>query len=468
MLSLHVKDNRIVDSNGSPVQLRGTCIGGWMNMENFIDGYPGIESGVRGALSNVLGPGLAQFFFERWLDYFLAEEDIAFVKSLGANVVRLALNYRHFENDASPFYYCEDGFLRLDRALEWCARQGIYAILDLHAVQGWQNPDWHCDNPNSPALFWEHPHFEDRWIALWKELASRYKRNPTIAGYDVMNEPQTQPLDGPPRPEALNTAFRRVVRAIRAIDPDHIIFVEGDGFAGNFECMDAPFAENLAYSGHSYSPAAFGPGRYPGRIMGRHWDRDYMYDSNLRHQAFPYSRRHNVPLWMGEFGATYSGHPEEIPDRMRALDDQIEIFEEQGAHWTTWTYKDVGIMGWVSLDPDSDYMQLIAPVLEAKRELEADQWMGWIPSGRAGRLAQELATLVCEAIGDGDLRPVDNLHHFKRAALSGYAATRMQPAWAKRFRGMGEVELDRVLQSFALRNCRPRQDLIEVVQKHMR
>ncbi len=140
-MDLQVKQNQIVNRQGQPVRLKGTCIGGWMNMENFINGYAGTESGIRAALAEVLGPSHAQFFFERWLDYFLAQEDIAFIKSTGANVVRLALNYRHFENDASPFQYDETGFTRLARVVDWCAQYGLYVILDLHAVQGWQNPD---------------------------------------------------------------------------------------------------------------------------------------------------------------------------------------------------------------------------------------------------------------------------------------------------------------------------------------
>ena len=38
---LQVKQNQIVDEQGKEIRLRGTCIGGWMNMENFINGYPG-------------------------------------------------------------------------------------------------------------------------------------------------------------------------------------------------------------------------------------------------------------------------------------------------------------------------------------------------------------------------------------------------------------------------------------------
>jgi len=120
---------RIVDAEGNVTRLRGIAIGGWMNMENFINGYPGVEHSLRWIVGETLGPSTGKFFLDRLLDHYLTEDDFAFIKRLGANVVRLAFNYRHFEDDDRPFSYKEDGFRRMDQAIEWCARQGIYAIL---------------------------------------------------------------------------------------------------------------------------------------------------------------------------------------------------------------------------------------------------------------------------------------------------------------------------------------------------
>ena len=131
-------------------------------------------------MAEILGASKASFFFERLLDHFITEADIAFIKQQGATVVRIPLNYRHFEADAEPFRYLAEGFARLDRALDWCRQQGLYAILDMHAAPGWQNPDWHSDNANRNALLWEHPHFQERLIWLWTTLAERYCDNPAV------------------------------------------------------------------------------------------------------------------------------------------------------------------------------------------------------------------------------------------------------------------------------------------------
>jgi aryl-phospho-beta-D-glucosidase BglC (GH1 family) len=470
---LQVKDGKVVDGQGQPVFLRGVCVGGWMNMEDFIDGYPGAEHTLRAVMANELGAGKAQFFFDRLLDYFLAEEDIAFMKGLGATAVRLSLNYRHFERDAQPFTYLESGFQRLDQAIRWCEKHSLYAILDMHSVQGWQNSDWHCDNASRHSLFWVHPHFQDRWVALWEELARRYAGNPTVAGFNVMNEPLVNATWGrfsstyTPGYDLINRSYRRVVNAIRAIDPKHIIFLEGDYFSSRFEGLDAPFAENLVYSSHNYTNAGFGPGPYPGEIRGEYWEKGKIQTVFERAEGTRFTQKHQAPLWVGEFGSVFNGPAHEAPDRLRAFDDTLSVYEDHDAHWTAWTYKDVGVMGWVMLDPEAEYLQVLKPVHQAKIALSTDFWMGWLPVTQAKAMVNDLAHHVEGVLCDPDIQTRANEHFLGQAALSGYVAALMQPAYAKRFKGMSEADLDRVLQSFAFKNCRPNAALMDIVKKHL-
>ncbi|PNH51372.1 hypothetical protein VDGE_09834 [Verticillium dahliae] len=150
----------IVDANGHTVLLRGTTLGGWMLMENFINGFPGRENQIRAALLKVLGKEKYDFFFDKFLEYFFTEK---------------APN--SFLYSASAAFTLE-GFKHSDRAIKLCAKYGIYTILDLHSAQGGQNQDWHCDSPTGYAAFWDHKHFQDRVINLWKVIAARYKSNP--------------------------------------------------------------------------------------------------------------------------------------------------------------------------------------------------------------------------------------------------------------------------------------------------
>src|SRR5438045_2086887 len=107
---LSVRDGAIVDGAGQPVILRGYNIGGWMNMENFLTGYPGTESQHRRVLRLALGPELYEAFFDRFMTAFFDDADARYLACLGLNSVRIPFNYRHFEDDARPFELKEEGF----------------------------------------------------------------------------------------------------------------------------------------------------------------------------------------------------------------------------------------------------------------------------------------------------------------------------------------------------------------------
>ena len=466
---LQVKGEQIVDAQGKRVRLRGTCIGGWLNMENFIDGYPGAEHALREAFARELGPERARFFFERFLDHFFTEDDVKFLRGCGATVIRIPFSYKHVEQDAAPFRYKDDGFARIGRTLEWCRKHGLYVILDLHAVPGYQNPDWHCDNATNYALFWQHPHFQDRFVAIWEEFARRYRGDPAVAGYNVMNEPVTHrgannrnPYTAPIASDwaALNGLYARVVAAIRAIDPDHIIFLEGDDYSRLFSGLDKPFAPNLVYSSHNYMGPGLGPGRYPAAGA----DRARIEREFTGCEGFRFTQEHRVPLWVGEFGAVFNGPKEEIPDRLRGLDDQVAVMDAHGAHWTTWTYKDVGVMGWVAVAPDSDYIKTIQPVFDAKMKLHAEGW-GWLPPSPITEAMERLDRVIVEVAGDASLAGA-NRGMLAKATLSTYVAGLLQTPYARCFKGLSEAQMDAALASFSFARCRVNQGQVDVLRKY--
>ena len=213
---LRVEGDAVVGADGARVHLRGAGLGGWMNMENFITGYPANETAMRAAVAGVIGAERADRFFERLLDRFFDEADARLLAELGVNCLRLPINYRAFEREA--------GFARLERAVDLCAAHGIYTVIDLHAVPGSQNQHWHSDNATHVAAFWQHPYFQDLAVDLWRALAERFRGNAWVAGYNLLNEP------GDPSGEVVGPFHDRLVAAIREVDPDHIVFVDGNTY----------------------------------------------------------------------------------------------------------------------------------------------------------------------------------------------------------------------------------------------
>jgi endoglucanase len=363
---LRVRGDRLVRGDGAPVVLRGVGVGGWLNMENFITGYPSNESAVRSALRDALGDDGYLRFFDRFLHAFFDDADGAFLASIGVNCVRVPFNYRHFEDDDRPFEIKPAGFHWLDRIVEICARHRIYTVLDLHALPGFQNQHWHSDNPTHCAQFWVHRQFQDRTVHLWEAIAEHYRDHPWVAGYNPINEPAD------PSRAAIAPFYHRLEAAIRAVDKHHVLFLDGNRYSLDFQMFGEPMA-NCVYTAHDYAlPGFVDGGGYPGVTRGQYVDRAVIEQAFLARTE--YMRRTRTPIWIGEFGPVYVGDPARDAERYQLLRDQLEIYRQHSAGWSLWTYKDIGLQGLVTMARDAPYLQRIAPVLAKKARLGVDAW----------------------------------------------------------------------------------------------
>jgi hypothetical protein len=223
----------------------------------------------------------------------------------------------------------------------------------------------------------------------------------------------------------------------------------------------------MVYSCHNYSASGFGPGSYPGTYQGAYWNRTKQEEIFLNHEGTRYTQANHVPLWVGEFGSVYNGPTREKEDRLRALDDQLGVFAQYQAHWTTWTYKDVGVMGWMTLSPESEYMRTIRPALQAKYDLYSDFWMKWLPLTPVAQDVEKLADKIGSAVARFQIDGAANRTYLMQQTLSGYVGNLLQPYFANCFQGMTENDIDQVLQSFELKNCIPNNELVSVLKKHL-
>jgi endoglucanase len=454
---LQTQGDAIVDAEGTRVVLRGVGLGGWMNMENFITGYPATESQMRAAVVEVLGAERAERFFDRLLTRFFEAADAELLAGLGVNCVRVPVNYRHFERDARPFELREQGFERLDRVVRLCAEHGIYTVIDLHAVPGAQNQHWHSDNPTHVATLWQHPHFQDRVVHLWQALAQRYRDEPWVAGYNLLNEPAD------PSGEVVGPFHDRLVAAIREIDRQHIVFVDGNTYSTDFSIFGEPY-DNAVYACHDYARAgmSFG-GSYPGETEGQWIDRDFLEAKFLERSR--YQRESGTPIWVGEFGPVYTGDPERDEQRYQILADQLEIYDRYGAGWSIWTYKDVGLQGLVHASRESAYMRRFGELIAKKARLGVDSWGSTdqeVPE--AVEPIHELVAREFPAWAPYPWSPRGTTDDLVRHVLFAQA---MLGEYAERFHALSDDELDALADSFALEHCVTRTRLCDLLATHM-
>jgi hypothetical protein len=444
--------------------LKGTALGGHLNMENFITGYSGHEHEHRAAMAEVLGQEKAAYFFDRFIHYFFRDEDAAFFASLGLNCIRVPFNYRHFIDDSNPTVIKQSGFDLLDNIVDICARHGLYVILDLHSVPGGQNQDWHSDSGVSRALFWDFKVFQDQAIDLWVKLAQHYVGNPVIAGYNPLNEPAD------PEHIRLIAWYERAEKAIRSVDPDHILFFDGNTYAMDFSRFESVLP-NSVYACHDYAMLGFPiPGQAP-------YSGTPEQNAKLRRQfnrKAEFTSKHGVPLWNGEWGPVYSDERKDPNGaatnqaRLGVLREQLNIYAETQTSWSIWTYKDVGYQGMVYASPDSPYMKLIEPFVEKKQALGLDFWGVVDKSGVADvyePFVDSLREMVPEHLQNSKYPPTWSFdRQVERVVRECLMSEYLGKEFAELFVGKSFEEIDELAASFKFENCIKRDGLNEALR----
>jgi hypothetical protein len=255
------------------------------------------ESKLSARLERIAGQDEMTRFRQEIYANFITEGDIRRIAAFGLNVVRVPMNNSIFDGDA--------GWEVLDHLLSWGEKYHVYVVLDLHSAPGGQSRVFTSD-PKGGALLWNSAENQARTIALWKAIAGRYRDRSIVAGYDLLNEPD------PPNGEQLAALYRKIVAAIREVDPSHMIFVEGGKFASDFSMFSEPLSANQAYSFHMYT----------------------LLQDNRKQRLDEYkrlSKTQNVPLWCGEFGVS----------SYDTIDGTLGLFDQDDAvaGWAFWTWK---------------------------------------------------------------------------------------------------------------------------------
>jgi aryl-phospho-beta-D-glucosidase BglC (GH1 family) len=334
---LQRQKDKIVDGRGQVVTLRGLNLGGWLMMEGYLLGGRNIpEIEFKRRFAEIFGKKELEIFCRLFRENFVREEDIKNIANLGFNCIRVPFNYRPLEDDAHPYRYKKEGIYYLDKIARLCNKYQIYYILDMHAVAGCQNADWHSDSRGRASL-WDGPAYQKRCLRLWEFVASRYKDEPFLAGYDIMNEPVNKDSS------SILTLYQRIIQAIRLADRRHIIFLEGNIWAQELDFLRNRIQDdNFVYSIHFYAPLDFTFGFcrnlvYPGRMGGVYWSKTTL--SNILSKYSKIKKEDKVPIYVGEFGQ--NSRCPHCHQEFQWLCDTLALFEKFGFHWAYWTYKAV-------------------------------------------------------------------------------------------------------------------------------
>ncbi len=279
---IHTEGKNIVDGNGSTIALKGINLGNWLVPEGYMFKFKNTNSPmlIDKVVNELVGPGRARSFWKEFRDNYYTYEDIKFVKDCGFNSVRVPFNYRLFVLEGPENKWINTGFEMLDRVIEWCEKENIYVILDMHCAPGGQTGDNIDDSFGYPFLMVD-DYAQDLITRIWERIAERYKDRKIVLGYDLMNEPIAHYFEDENLGVNLEPLYKKITSAIRKVDSNHIIILGGARWNTDFSIFSKPFDTNLIYEFHKY----------------------WCDTTQAEIQEYvDFRDKFNVPIWMGESG----------------------------------------------------------------------------------------------------------------------------------------------------------------------
>lgn len=341
---LHADGQNIVNGNGQNVILKGLGLGGWMVQEGYMlqtSGFAGPQHVIKQKIADLIGTENTKVFYDAYLANGITKRDIDSLAAWGFNSVRLPMHYNLYtpaieDEQEGKITWLDKGFKMTDDLLDWCAENNMYLILDLHAAPGGQGHDANIsDYDTSKPSLWESEANQEKMIALWKKLAEHYKNSPWIGGYDIINEPNWN-FTGSNKngcDETSNEPLRNlmidITKAIREVDKNHIIIIEGNCWGNNYEGILPVWDKNMVLSFHKY------------------WN--FNTTSSIQ-KMLDYRTQYNIPIWLGESGENSNVW----------FKDAISLMETNNIGWAFWPMKKVeNIAGITSVTKNPGYKTLL-------------------------------------------------------------------------------------------------------------
>jgi endoglucanase len=276
------------------------------------------------------------------------ERALDFLAATGFNFVRIPTDYRFWIRDWDYFHPDEAVFEHYDGYLAACRARGFQMSLNLHRGPGYCINGNHLERHN----LWTDAVAQDGFVFQWETFARRYTGVPNESlSFDLLNEPPSIGQYGLTR-EGHAALMRRAVAAIRAIDPEREIVI--DGLGGGHLAMPELADLGVIHSGRGYQPmpvshykagwwdgstAAPAP-EYPGQVWeGRIWDRESLADF---YRPWREVEAAGARVHIGECGC-YNKTPNDIA--LRWLSDLFGLFGEWGWGYALWNFAgDFGIV----------------------------------------------------------------------------------------------------------------------------
>ena len=324
---LTTKGQQLVNRKGEVIQLKGVNLGAWLIWEDWLCPYEEASdhAEVLEVLTERFGIEGAYDLMDTYMDNWITEYDLDEIKKMGFNCVRVPFWYRNFYYDDNGTKILDENgewdFSRLDWVVAECAERELYVILDMHGAVGYQSDAPHNGKADSCGLYdktEQGERYRELTDELWTAIATRFRGNPAVAMYDLLNEPMCD-VDCGEITRRINNEFiyTRLYDTVRAADPEHIITLECIWTAIALPQAFLKGWDNVVYQVHFYNNSNF------------------IFNLFALFTKIIYS---DVPMFMGEF----------FPHQKTTWENCFTFMDKIDYNWCLWTYKATGHMMWQS------------------------------------------------------------------------------------------------------------------------
>ncbi|MDR2038263.1 MAG: glycoside hydrolase family 5 protein [Bacteroidales bacterium] len=254
---IRIQGPDLITPDGNKFLIQGINLGNWLNPEGYMFFFSNVNSyrTINDAFCEMVGPDFTAWFWREFKKNYITKDDIAYIRQTGMNSIRIPFHYKLFTNeDYMGLTHDQDGFEIIDQLLDWCRKEGLYVIFDMHDAPGGQTGDNIDDSYGYPWLF-ESEESQQLCCDIWKNIAKRYANDTIVLGYDLLNEPIAHYFkdDYPHLNAALEPFYKRCTAAIREVDKNHIVLLAGAQWNANFSVFsDWKFDDKIMYTCHRY------------------------------------------------------------------------------------------------------------------------------------------------------------------------------------------------------------------------
>lgn len=232
-------------------------------------------------------------------------------KEAGFQCVRIPVRWDNYTGKTPPYTISKAWLDRIEQVVDWGLERDLFIVLNSH------HDDWIKDNYSEAN--------KERFDSIWSQISVRFRNKSEKLIFEVLNEPH-----GLSKSQN-DDMHARIISIIRKTNPTRLIIFQGHNWGGSDELITAaiPNDNYVIGSFHSYDPYLFGlEGQGTWGTAG-----DYAVLENKFKSVKNWSDTHNIPVFLGEFGAVRSC---DYNSRMKHYRAYVEFAQKYGFAAVAW------------------------------------------------------------------------------------------------------------------------------------